>query len=172
MPGFITGYLGGSSSRRRARRRAQHHQISTNAESSQNDPEPIDFEETYASLIETLRAIDDFNRSYTTPIILERHVHFVPFCRPPATPWIICNLDSRFADEEMIQNESTSACSICLEVFTLGVEVSVLSCRHFFHFDCIQRWICESNSCPICRDGRALARRSRNCRCGANEACF
>ncbi|OQE18674.1 hypothetical protein PENSTE_c017G04628 [Penicillium steckii] len=122
MPGFITGYLGGSSSRRRARRRAQRHQTSTNAESSQNDPEPIDCEETYASLIETLRAIDDFNRSYRTPLILERHVHFVPFCRPPATSWIICNLDSRFADEEMIQNEPTSACSICLEVFTLGVE--------------------------------------------------
>lgn len=163
MPGFITGYLGGSSSRRRAQRRAQRHQTSTNAESSQNDPEPIEynFEETYTSLIETLRAIDDFNRSYRTPLIPERHVHFVPFCRPPATPWIICNLDSRFADEEMIQNEPTSACSICLEVFTLGVEVSVLSCRHVFHFNCIQRWICESNSCPICRDGRALARRSR-----------
>ncbi|CAD6911451.1 unnamed protein product [Tilletia caries] len=31
-------------------------------------------------------------------------------------------------------------------------DVRVLSCRHAFHLDCVDRWLCQSsNTCPMCR---------------------
>lgn len=174
MPGLITGYLSGPSRSQRARRRARQHQQSSIAEGSQNVLETDEYEpeDPYLAFYSTLQVISDFSNSYASPSIPEHHVRFVPFRRPPATPWIISNLDSKAADEEMIGNDSTSSCSVCLEVFTIGVGVSVLSCKHIFHTTCVRRWICESNSCPTCREGRAVARGSIGCRCGYHEARF
>ncbi|KAF8720969.1 hypothetical protein HU200_023376 [Digitaria exilis] len=44
-------------------------------------------------------------------------------------------------------------CSICLEGFEDGEEVSVIPCshRHGFHPACITKWLGRSNMCPICR---------------------
>jgi len=174
MPGFITGYLSSPFRSHRARRRARQRQQSTIAESSQDalETDEYDLEYPYISFLSTLQVISDLSNSYTSPSMFEPHVRFVLFRRPPATPWIISNLDSNPADEEMIGNDSSSSCSICLEKFTVGIEVSVLSCKHIFHTTCVRRWICESNSCPTCREGRAVARGSISCLCGCHEARF
>jgi len=42
-------------------------------------------------------------------------------------------------------------CSICLNKFEDGKKVSVTLCSHFYCSDCLDSWIKESNSCPLCR---------------------
>ncbi|XP_028754100.1 uncharacterized protein LOC114749070 [Neltuma alba] len=46
----------------------------------------------------------------------------------------------------------TSQCSICLESFDDDDEdVSALPCHHFFHNDCIAKWLKTGHTCPLCR---------------------
>jgi len=48
-------------------------------------------------------------------------------------------------------SESASECSICLETYCSGQEVSILSCSHEYHSSCIKEWMMKSRSCPMCR---------------------
>ena len=41
-------------------------------------------------------------------------------------------------------------CSICCENLISG-HTQELHCGHLFHHECIERWIEESHTCPICR---------------------
>ncbi len=41
-------------------------------------------------------------------------------------------------------------CSICLDNFVIGTEIVTLPCFHFFHCDCIGRWLNKKKNCPIC----------------------
>lgn len=50
---------------------------------------------------------------------------------------------------EETEPSEDSQCSICLENFT-GTAVK-LGCDHLFHRDCIQRWLREHTTCPVCR---------------------
>ena len=42
-------------------------------------------------------------------------------------------------------------CSICLEKFTQNEEISLLTCKHQFHKQCVEKWFKKDTSCPICR---------------------
>ncbi|CAO3685815.1 unnamed protein product [Rhizopus microsporus] len=43
-------------------------------------------------------------------------------------------------------------CLVCLDEFDLKQPVRILKCRHVFHKECVDRWLCEAhNSCPVCR---------------------
>ena len=45
-----------------------------------------------------------------------------------------------------------SPCSICLDSFKEGDRISVLPCKHAFHYDCIKPWLGEANACcPVCK---------------------
>ena len=46
----------------------------------------------------------------------------------------------------------TEVCSICLEKIVTNEEISTLSCRHFFHYNCILEWGKRKASCPTCRE--------------------
>jgi hypothetical protein len=56
-----------------------------------------------------------------------------------------------------------SECEICFEVHMNGQIMRTLSCGHWFHRDCIDRWLIDEQthklrSCPLCkRDPLALA---------------
>lgn len=39
-------------------------------------------------------------------------------------------------------------CSICLQSITISFQ---LPCKHVFHKACIQLWLKEHNTCPLCR---------------------
>lgn len=43
------------------------------------------------------------------------------------------------------------SCSICLDDYAKQDRVGYLTCGHFFHTDCIQNWLEQKNSCPLCR---------------------
>jgi hypothetical protein len=60
---------------------------------------------------------------------------------------------SRIPEGTYAENSVANAeCSICLETFSPAEHVRIIpQCRHCFHSQCIQRWLQESTSCPICK---------------------
>ncbi|KAI9115622.1 hypothetical protein K1719_013291 [Acacia pycnantha] len=45
-----------------------------------------------------------------------------------------------------------SCCSICFQEFEDGDVIRVLpKCDHVFHFHCIDKWLIQQGSCPMCR---------------------
>jgi len=47
----------------------------------------------------------------------------------------------------LYQNE----CTICLENFNENEILYELSCKHYYHKDCIDDWLSKKNTCPLCR---------------------
>lgn len=43
------------------------------------------------------------------------------------------------------------SCAICLEAYQVGELLTSLPCSHFFHVDCLARWLRRSQQCPLCR---------------------
>lgn len=43
------------------------------------------------------------------------------------------------------------ACSICYRQYEDDEYVRRLGCAHYYHISCIDRWILQKNSCPICK---------------------
>ena len=47
---------------------------------------------------------------------------------------------------------SSGECHVCLDGFKVGDTKVILKCKHYFHKDCIYKWLCyEKTNCPICR---------------------
>jgi len=42
-------------------------------------------------------------------------------------------------------------CLICLENFADGDDLKTLPCLHIYHQRCIERWLTNDNSCPVCK---------------------
>jgi hypothetical protein len=42
-------------------------------------------------------------------------------------------------------------CTICLEKISKNTEIYKLECKHNFHSNCLEDWLKEKLSCPICR---------------------
>ncbi|XP_076975449.1 E3 ubiquitin-protein ligase RNF133 [Tamandua tetradactyla] len=52
-------------------------------------------------------------------------------------------------DEEI--NPSGDSCVICFEPYKPNDTVRVLTCKHFFHKNCIDPWILSHATCPMCK---------------------
>lgn len=54
------------------------------------------------------------------------------------------------------------ACVICLDGMKSEEEIVATKCGHIYHFDCLNKWIFKSNTCPECRstlpEGRPFSR--------------
>ncbi|KAJ4980795.1 hypothetical protein NE237_031632 [Protea cynaroides] len=58
----------------------------------------------------------------------------------------------KFGDDHTGEEEEESlTCAICMDEFVSGVDIRVLPWRHFFHNECILKWVENKNSCPYCR---------------------
>ncbi|CAF0903832.1 unnamed protein product [Adineta steineri] len=66
-----------------------------------------------------------------------------------SSPVTICLSPSR--SPTLSDGESVSECSICLESYRSGQEVSILACSHEYHSSCIGEWMLKNRSCPMCR---------------------
>lgn len=49
------------------------------------------------------------------------------------------------------QDEGLRSCLVCLCDYAPEEEVRTMPCLHFFHKECIDKWLGKSNSCPICK---------------------
>ncbi|KAI9044098.1 putative RING finger domain protein [Aspergillus affinis] len=72
---------------------------------------------------------------------------------PPASQNAIRSLPKKKVDREMLGNDGKAECSICMDPVEMGTEVTVLPCKHWFHYGCIEMWLNQHNTCPHCRRG-------------------
>ncbi|KAM7014719.1 RING finger protein 148-like [Tautogolabrus adspersus] len=53
-------------------------------------------------------------------------------------------------DDEETSNDS-NMCAVCIESYKPGEVVTVLTCDHIFHKACIEPWLLERRTCPMCK---------------------
>lgn len=63
----------------------------------------------------------------------------------------IDNLSTRTYGQASLEGEIGRACSVCINEYVQGNKLRRLPCSHEFHVHCIDRWLSENNTCPICR---------------------
>ncbi|XP_076617786.1 E3 ubiquitin-protein ligase RNF6 [Chaetodon auriga] len=63
----------------------------------------------------------------------------------------IDNLSTRTYGQASLEGEMGRACSVCINDYAQGNKLRRLPCSHEFHIHCIDRWLSENNTCPICR---------------------
>ncbi|KAJ1389566.1 Zinc finger, RING-type [Sesbania bispinosa] len=58
----------------------------------------------------------------------------------------------QFNSNKMMKLHNKSCCSICFQDFEEGELVRILpKCCHLFHLECIDKWLVQQGSCPMCR---------------------
>ncbi|XP_007432895.1 E3 ubiquitin-protein ligase RNF6 isoform X1 [Python bivittatus] len=64
----------------------------------------------------------------------------------------IDNLSTRnYGNAHSEDDEISKTCSVCINEYVVGNKLRQLPCMHEFHFHCIDRWLSENSTCPICR---------------------
>ncbi|XP_029979109.1 E3 ubiquitin-protein ligase RNF6 [Sphaeramia orbicularis] len=63
----------------------------------------------------------------------------------------IDNLATRTYGQASLEGEIGRACSVCINEYAQGNKLRRLPCSHEFHIHCIDRWLSDNNTCPICR---------------------
>ncbi|NWI38115.1 RNF6 ligase, partial [Picathartes gymnocephalus] len=63
----------------------------------------------------------------------------------------IDNLSTRNYGDIHTENEWSKTCSVCINEYATGNKLKQLPCMHEFHIHCIDRWLSENSTCPICR---------------------
>ncbi|XP_035508501.1 E3 ubiquitin-protein ligase RNF128a [Morone saxatilis] len=53
-------------------------------------------------------------------------------------------------EDEETTSES-HMCAVCIESYKAGEVVTVLTCDHIFHKACIEPWLLERRTCPMCK---------------------
>ena len=57
-----------------------------------------------------------------------------------------------FVQPKSLKKDTDTTCAICLVSFAKRKFVWKLSCNHYFHYNCIEKWSdLENYTCPMCR---------------------
>ncbi|KAG9459357.1 hypothetical protein H6P81_003865 [Aristolochia fimbriata] len=54
-------------------------------------------------------------------------------------------------DKEQVISGEDAVCSICLAKYGDNEELRELPCLHFFHVECVDKWLKINASCPLCK---------------------
>jgi len=58
----------------------------------------------------------------------------------------------KFDQASFIEQNFSLECSICLAEFENNEDLRRLPCNHFFHKNCVDTWLQENGTCPMCRN--------------------
>ena len=85
------------------------------------------------------------------PFLILVIIFFLDPGQTPANEDLLKSLKEEKFNPEVHKEQTT--CAICACDFESSHSVIVLSCdpRHFFHPDCIKKWLAINANCPICR---------------------
>ncbi|KAG5515234.1 hypothetical protein RHGRI_036313 [Rhododendron griersonianum] len=115
---------------------------------------------------ETLRALDTENNS-STPSMSEEEINALPVHKykassqqsdgsslpqassSSASPETKPELKKADSIKKALEDELT--CTICLEQVNRGELVRSLPCLHQFHANCIDPWLRQQGTCPVCK---------------------
>jgi len=57
-----------------------------------------------------------------------------------------------YSSERLLKcTKGDETCPICFDELAVADEVFKLPCCHFYHADCLTRWLQTQNTCPLCR---------------------
>ncbi len=70
---------------------------------------------------------------------------------PPASESTVQSLPIITVTTEDLTDDTNKECCICLEANEVGSQVKRLPCGHLFHPGCIDGWINQHCTCPVCR---------------------
>lgn len=51
-----------------------------------------------------------------------------------------------------IEYPINDSCAVCIEDFNNDDIVRKLPCSHIYHSECVDMWVIEKNTCPICKN--------------------
>nr|CAN60068.1 hypothetical protein VITISV_012400 [Vitis vinifera] len=101
---------------------------------------------------ETLRALDSENVP-TTPSMSEEEINALPVHKYKVAGTqgggSSMQQGSSSASAEAPDDELT--CSVCLEQVNVGELIRSLPCLHQFHANCIDPWLRQQGTCPVCK---------------------
>ncbi|XP_049849511.1 uncharacterized protein LOC126319867 [Schistocerca gregaria] len=76
-------------------------------------------------------------------------------CTKSVSPALLNGLPTAlydFSRHSSSESEYTKSCCLCLEIYNAGDKIKYLvSCPHFYHAECIDRWLVIKPKCPICK---------------------
>jgi hypothetical protein len=92
------------------------------------------FEDIERQAVNRMHDILFFNTEFGEPRLFKKHANYADYC-------LLCETPSNELE-----------CSICLENYQ-QTDTCVLAnfCGHIFHRQCLEKWIDESDECPLCR---------------------
>jgi len=91
-------------------------------------------------------------RPFASGLLADQAV--VKFATPPVDARVIDTTTTIVAhgeDEVGEKSEKDSTCTICLCDFQVGTRIRMLPCGHRFHIFCIDGWLSQSGTCPVCK---------------------
>jgi hypothetical protein len=74
------------------------------------------------------------NTDFRNPPMQEEQIHSIP----------------EFKFTQTGEHTEKKNCVICMEDFESQENVKLLACGHLFHSDCVNKWLLEKSTCPMC----------------------
>ena len=56
----------------------------------------------------------------------------------------------KFRKFEADKSMADEHCVVCMEVFEAGRKLTQLDCKHEFRQECVEGWLANHNTCPVC----------------------
>ena len=59
--------------------------------------------------------------------------------------------DQSLGDQSFKKIRIDHSCTVCMDNFEKTDKLNLLPCSHYFHMTCLQGWLSDHNSCPVCK---------------------
>eukprot|EP01017_Pseudomicrothorax_dubius_P051192 TRINITY_DN9810_c0_g1_i2.p1 TRINITY_DN9810_c0_g1~~TRINITY_DN9810_c0_g1_i2.p1 ORF type:complete len:169 (+),score=18.17 TRINITY_DN9810_c0_g1_i2:64-570(+) len=90
---------------------------------------------------------------FCLPILLGVWIWILRRRKNRETEFLLRRLRETTFEPPANSENASDECTICLLPFNRGEKIVTLPCAgsHFFHTECIKKWVVISHTCPICR---------------------